>query len=61
MVHCLAGMKVFAVTTVFSILAYLWLIFVLLGTSKNEVGGNTNLNSAMYGSTVMNDVSTVYV
>ncbi len=33
------GVKVFAVTTVFSILAYLWLILVLMGTSKDEVGG----------------------
>jgi len=33
------GVKVFAVTTVFSILAYLWLIVVLMGISKDEVMG----------------------
>ncbi|EFX70229.1 hypothetical protein DAPPUDRAFT_328233 [Daphnia pulex] len=31
------GLKVFAITAVFSILAYLWLIFVLMGVSKNVV------------------------
>ena len=31
------GVKVFGVTTVFSILAYLWLILVLMGTSKDVV------------------------
>ncbi|KAK4027638.1 sodium/calcium exchanger 3 isoform X1 [Daphnia magna] len=31
------GLRVFAITAVFSILAYLWLIFVLMGVSKNVV------------------------
>lgn len=30
----------FAITAVFSILAYLWLIFVLMGVSKNVVSHN---------------------
>ena len=31
------GMKVFAITTFFSIIAYLWLIVVLVGISKDQV------------------------
>ncbi|XP_046648240.1 sodium/calcium exchanger 1-like [Daphnia pulicaria] len=31
------GLRVFAITAVFSILAYLWLIFVLVGVSRNVV------------------------
>lgn len=31
------GLKVFGVTAVFSILAYLWLIVVLMGVSKDVV------------------------
>ncbi len=38
-----AEVKVFAVSTVFSILAYLWLILVLMGTSKDEVNGKPAL------------------
>lgn len=33
------GLKVFGVTAVFSILAYLWLIVVLMGVSKDVVSG----------------------
>lgn len=36
-VRKIKGTKVFALTTVFSLLAYFWLIFVLLGNSKDEV------------------------
>ena len=31
------GLRVFAITAVFSIVAYLWLIFVLVGVSRNVV------------------------
>ena len=31
------GLRVFAITAVFSILAYLWLIFVLVGVSRDVV------------------------
>lgn len=32
-----SGLRVFGITAFFSILAYLWLIFVLMGVSKNVV------------------------